>query len=194
MMHTLFPSIVLEDFCQDFSSVQPELTDWIYRYRGKNPDGVYISNRGGWQSPANFYSEGSFQPFLQYILGNFQNMTQCYKSKIQLLNMWININKRGDYNAEHDHPESDLSAVLWVKTPPNCGVLVFPSPRTFTQHKLIDVLDEEIAEQTKCKHIAFFPPEEGKMIVFPSDMRHHVEMNCSDEDRISIAFNMEFID
>ncbi len=108
--------------------------------------------------------------------------------------MWININRRGDYNVEHDHPESDLSAVLWVKTPANCGGLVFSSPKSFVQHKIIEVLDEEIVEQTNCTYGKVFHPEEGKMIVFPSDMRHSVEMNCSDEDRISIAFNMKFVD
>lgn len=194
MIHSLFPSIVIDDVCQDFSAVQPELIDWIYWYRGKNPDSVHISNRGGWQSPAYFHNEESFQPFLKYILGNFQNMTACYKTKMKLLNMWININRKGDYNTEHDHPVSDLSGVLWIKTPKDCGALVFPSPKSFVQHKIIDVLDEEIRNQTKCAYSTMFHPEEGKMVIFPSDMRHSVEMNNSDEDRISIAFNMEFCD
>lgn len=190
-MHTLFPSIVLDDFCQDFSSVQPELIDWIYRYRGKNPDSVNISNRGGWQSSANFYNEGSFQPFLKYILDNFQNMTLCYKSKLQFLNMWININRKGDYNIEHDHPESDISAVLWVKAPQNSGHLVFSSPNGFAQNSIMNILDSEIKDKTNCKHVHYFFPEEGRMIIFPSNIRHYVEMNHSDDDRISIAFNMK---
>jgi len=127
-------------------------------------------------------------------LGNFQNMTACYKTKMKLLNMWININRKGDYNTEHDHPQSDVSAVLWIKTPKDCGALIFPSPKSFTQDKILDVLDREIITQTKSDHIFAFLPEEGKMVIFPSDMRHSVEMNNSDEDRISIAFNMEFCD
>ena len=34
-----------------------------------------------------------------------------------------------------------------------------------------------------------FDPLEGHMLIFPSNLKHGVEMNQSDEDRISIAFN-----
>ena len=34
------------------------------------------------------------------------------------------------------------------------------------------------------------PPEEGRMYVFPGWLEHGVEENKSDQDRVSIAFNV----
>jgi uncharacterized protein (TIGR02466 family) len=34
-------------------------------------------------------------------------------------------------------------------------------------------------------------PKEGDLIMFPSWLRHYVEPSKSNEDRISIAFNLE---
>ena len=33
-------------------------------------------------------------------------------------------------------------------------------------------------------------PTEGRMIVFPSHLSHHVQENKSNEDRISVSFNI----
>jgi ectoine hydroxylase-related dioxygenase (phytanoyl-CoA dioxygenase family) len=38
----------------------------------------------------------------------------------------------------------------------------------------------------------YFDPMEGGMILFPSHLAHRVNENKSDEDRISIAFNIKF--
>ena len=35
------------------------------------------------------------------------------------------------------------------------------------------------------------PPQEGVMLIFPSFLLHSVEENLSDEDRISVAFNLD---
>jgi len=36
-------------------------------------------------------------------------------------------------------------------------------------------------------------PEVGKMLTFPSALRHDVSVNNSQEDRISISYNMTLI-
>ena len=35
-------------------------------------------------------------------------------------------------------------------------------------------------------------PEEGVVLLFPSHLLHRVELNESNEDRISISFNLSF--
>jgi uncharacterized protein (TIGR02466 family) len=44
-------------------------------------------------------------------------------------------------------------------------------------------------EKNYVSHLSF-NPSAGKMIIFPSHLYHYVESNKSDEDRISIAFNL----
>jgi len=186
---TLFPSIVSEVECDYFKLIQSNLIDWIYNYQ-KNTDGVVHSNRGGWQSPSDFYLDDSFSEFADYILQNSLTALSHYDLMFKMANVWININRKGDYNVMHDHPNSVISGVLWVKTPEKCGSLMFHSPRSFTQHLLLNNVDSEVAkEQNYCDYYTF-NPKEGTMILFPSDLLHGVEPNESDEDRISIAFNL----
>ena len=35
--------------------------------------------------------------------------------------MWAIINKKGNFNIEHTHPNNYLSAAYYVKAPDNCG-------------------------------------------------------------------------
>lgn len=186
---TLFPSIVSEVECDYFKLIQTNLIEWIYNYQ-KNTDGVNYSNRGGWQSPSDFYLSDSFTEFADYILQNSLAALTHYNLEFKLSNMWININRKGDYNLIHDHPNSIISGVLWVKTPKNCGVLRFESPHSFTQYLLLDNIDCEVAKEQNYYENYIFNPKEGTMIIFPSDLKHGVEPNESDEDRISIAFNL----
>lgn len=188
---TLFPSIVSEVKCDYFKLIQPNLIDWIYNYQ-KTTYSVVHSNRGGWQSPSDFYLDDSFSEFSNYIIQNSLIALTHYNLEFELSNMWININRRGDYNIIHDHPGSTISGVLWVKTPKNCGSLVFHSPHSFVQHLLLQNVDSEIAKEQNYYDNYMFNPKEGTMIIFPSDLKHGVEPNESDEDRISIAFNLNY--
>lgn len=189
---TLFPSIVSEVECDYFKLIQPNLIDWIYNYQ-KTTDGVVYSNHGGWQSPSDFYFDDSFSEFSNYIVQNSLMALTHYNLEFKLNNMWININRKGDYNSIHNHPLSLISGVLWIKTPENCGSLIFQSPYSFTQHLLLQNVDSEIVKkQNYCSEYTF-NPKEGTMVLFPSDLLHGVEPNESDEDRISIAFNLNCI-
>jgi uncharacterized protein (TIGR02466 family) len=38
-----------------------------------------------------------------------------------------------------------------------------------------------------------FNPLEGRMLIFPSYLAHQVEPNESDEDRISVSFNLSIV-
>lgn len=186
---TLFPSIVSEVDCDYFTFIQSHLIDWIYNYQ-KNTDGVVHSNSGGWQSPSDFYLDDSFSEFADYILQNSLAALTHYNLEFKMSNMWININRKGDYNMMHNHPLSVMSGVLWVKTPEKCGSLRFESPHSFTQHLLLNNVDSEVAKEQNYYSEYTFNPKEGTMILFPSDLLHGVEPNESDEDRISIAFNL----
>jgi uncharacterized protein (TIGR02466 family) len=186
---TLFPSIVTEVECDFYSFIQSSLIDWIYNYK-KTSNGAIISNRGGWQSPSDFYLNESFDEYTDYILKNALMSLTHYDLNFKLSNMWININGERDYNVIHNHPNSLISGVFWVKTPENCGSLIFHSPHSFTQHLLLHSVDSEIAKEQNYYGSFTFEPKEGTIILFPSELLHGVEPNKSNQDRISIAFNL----
>jgi uncharacterized protein (TIGR02466 family) len=187
--HAVFPSIITEVDCACFYHIQQPLIDWIYEYQ-KTDEGVTISNRGGWQSHSDFYKKESFSEYLDYILQNSFFAVKFYNQNFKLSNMWININKKDSYNTSHTHPLSLLSGVFWVKAPDNCGNLVFNNPQSFIEHELLS--NATYNTQTEKNYLTniSFNPSAGKIILFPSHLRHHVEQNEFDGDRISIAFNL----
>jgi uncharacterized protein (TIGR02466 family) len=157
---------------------------------------VSKSNKGGWQSSAYFIHESkSFAPFFKYVTTLLEEYGRIYPTgtKFNLKNAWINVNPPGSYNSSHTHPQSTISGVLWIKCPENCGSIVFESPVSHTQQEIMEKINPEIAEKNNYYPSYFIKPSEGTLLLFPSDVRHWVEENLSSEDRISIAFNLEFV-
>lgn len=188
--YNIFPSLVNFVECDDFSSIQQNLISWIYSYK-TNTESVVLSNRGGWQSPSDFYvNDYSFDPFKDYILKHAYEALKFYNCDFYLSNMWININSKGNYNILHDHPLSTVSGVIWIKTHPNCGNLVFHNPHSFTQYNLLAKVNDDVRQSTNYFGNFHFEPSDGCMVLFPSDLMHVVENNDSGEDRISISFNL----
>jgi len=187
--HLMFPSIITEVNCSCFDILQPYLIDWIYNYK-KQTDGVIISNRGGWQSPSDFWHQQSFLQYYNYLCTHIFQSINFYNLKLKISNMWININQKGDYNVEHDHPNSILSGVLWIKCPENCGGLQFNSSKSFLESYLLQNADDDFRRETNYYNTFTITPKNGVILLFPSHMRHSVEENTSNEDRISISFNL----
>ena len=188
--HITFPLIVTEIECDFYRYIRDDLIDWIYKYQS-TAETVHLTNRGGWQSPSDFYQQETFSEFKSYILNNaFQSLTH-YNRRFELSNMWININKKGNYNTAHNHPGCIMSGVFWVKAPENCGNLRFLSPHSFAECFLLQSFqDDDVRKKVNYSESMDFMPKDGVMILFPSHLQHLVESNESDEDRISIAFNL----
>jgi uncharacterized protein (TIGR02466 family) len=188
--YTVFPSIITETECDLYHYIRKDLIDWIYKYQSTT-ETVHISNRGGWQSPSDFHTLESFSEFKNYIWNNTFETLSHYNRKFELSNMWININKKGNYNTTHNHPGCLMSGVFWVKAPENCGKLIFLNPHSFVEDWLIESADVDVKKRLNYHHTFEFMPQEGTLVMFPSHLMHLVEMNESDEDRISIAFNLQ---
>ena len=185
----IFPTIIHRFDVNGFDEIQNQLIDYAYQFKNKNPEGVKISNNGGWQSPNFDVNDENdlLQSFIINCLSNFPNIDKSINFDVDA---WININKPGAYNVKHDHPGCDLAGVLWVKAPKNSGEIVFEAPYQFQAFKEIKSYNDEFKNSCNVDQNYYFPPNEGTMLVFPSHLPHQVEENKSNEDRISISFNI----
>lgn len=190
----VFPSLILATEIENFKDIKKDLVSWVKNYQNTQ-DNHQVSGRNAWQSPINFFrKEKSFFRYKSLIESAlFDVMNSFTDNKYKIKNMWININKPQGYNIAHTHPDSDLSGVFWINAPQNSGVLRFESPNHFTQYKAIQHSNEKIKNSLNYYHDFWLEPTEGKLIIFPSDIKHFVEENQSKEDRISISFNIFFI-
>ena len=186
----LFPVPVHQFDVNGFSEIKDKLIDYAYDCKKKDSKVVSISNRGGWQSEGFeiINEDDILQLFLINCLSNFPFIKESVKLRGYA---WININKPGDYNINHVHPTNHLSGVLWIKTPKNCGDIIFDSPYEFQAYQEIDSYVDEFRNSFNIDHSYYFTPTDGRMLIFPSHLMHEVEENLSNEDRISVSFNIK---
>ena len=185
----IFPTPIHQFDVNGFSEIKDELIDYAYDYKKKDPKGVSLSNRGGWQSEGFeiINEDDVLQLFLINCLSNFPPI----KESVQLRGYaWININKPGDYNIKHVHPTNNLSGVLWIKCLENSGDIVFDSPNNFESFLENKSYNDDFKKSNFIDDSYHCYPTEGRMIVFPSHLQHHVQENKSNEDRISVSFNI----
>ena len=185
----IFPTPIHQFDVNGFSEIKDELIDYAYDYKKKDPKGVSLSNRGGWQSEGFeiINEDDVLQLFLINCLSNFPPI----KESVQLRGYaWININKPGDYNIKHVHPTNNLSGVLWIKCLENSGDIVFDSPNNFESFLENKSYNDDFKKSNFIDDSYHCYPTEGRIIVFPSHLQHHVQENKSNEDRISVSFNI----
>lgn len=108
------------------------------------------------------------------------------KKNIKLINWWYSIHKKHDYGKLHNHNEGIISGVYYIKVPSNSGQISFERP---DDQKYFFEGDE--INSYNYKYYSY-DPEEGKVILFPSYLKHLVHQNTTEDlpdERICIAFN-----
>ena len=186
----LFPVIMHCFDCEGFNEIKNVLVNQAYDLKKREPEGLSISNRGGWHSKPFIVNDDS-NLIHAYLLQCLTRFDKFNTSSEIMIDAWFNINKHGDYNVYHNHPSSDLSGVLWVKAPKDCGNIVFDSPFAFQTHNEVESYTDEFRNSNNYNHCHYFNPIEGRILVFPSHLQHHVLHNKSEEDRISVSFNIK---
>ena len=191
----VFPSLIIREKIEDYDKYKDELILYAYEQEKKDPDGLKNSKNLGWQSQHKYAN--SQNPVSSIVINliksilnnkNIFNIKDLSKARMQ---MWININKPGQLNNRHDHPGSDLSGVFWVKSLQKSGNLTFHSPNVMTQFAQINSIKDEIGKKLFTTPTIEIEPLEGVIVLFPSDLSHAVQKNNSDEDRISVSFNID---
>jgi uncharacterized protein (TIGR02466 family) len=159
----------------------------------QNNTGRIISNVGGYQSNDLPLNDASLHPLIKEINIHSSKFAKEFinNNEQALSNIWININSYKDTNKSHNHTGCDISGVYYVKTPDDCGDIVF-------EHPAIDVLNYYSPEPSKpSKEFNEYnsstwwkPAVENSLYLFPGWLKHYVRLNLNEtEERISISFN-----
>ncbi len=186
----LFPSLVWTTLFDDRESFNERMLKAARELREKDPVGVSRTNLEGWQSDNILQNLPEFEEMNTRILQACERIAES-QNFVQGLNYrhqaWVNISPPGASNQVHFHANCYFSGVYYLSVKaPECGSIFFRDPRvasrmmTYPAEKLTAFTATEIR----------FPPEAGRLYVFPGWLEHGVDMNRSDEDRIGISFNV----
>jgi uncharacterized protein (TIGR02466 family) len=107
-----------------------------------------------------------------------------YNYKLHMTNSWLNVTQENQAHDLHNHNNSILSGVVYIKTKDSTPSITFsrlnpPMLLNFTSEEpnFFNTLEWEI------------PVEDNCIIIFPSQCFHYVRKNTTSNERISIAFN-----
>jgi len=199
-MLPIFPILLHKFIVDDYdSNIRKELINYCYNERNNNPKGLKRSNKGNsWHSSDNqMDTENIASKTLLSSISNYFNKQNIFKegTLFKISNAWININSIGGSNKLHNHPDSNLSGVFWVKIPKNSGNIIFHDSNNFMESILLSTYSHKMKSFTNKYPSFWVNPTEGVITIFPSHLMHEVEENLNEknEDRISISFNMNLI-
>ena len=194
MLTPLFPNLIHSIEIENFKKIQSELIDFVYNEESENPIGQLFSNRGGWQSNPFYHQNDNllFSTLNKEIESYFSDSSIFRENlKISYTGLWLNINKSGDYNSWHCHPNCDFSGVFWIEVPADGGNINFASPHEFVEHKSFKIYNSRVTDEFNYAEGYRVAPSSGTILVFPSHLYHEVLPNQTRKDRISASFNLK---
>ncbi len=188
----LFPSIVWHADIAGAVQMNRQLIADISELR-TSIKSIKRSNELGWHSPTNMHKRDMFKPLCDCIDGMAatiaDSMNMRRDRQLVIETFWVNINPKYAYNALHEHPESVVSGVYYVQSDEKSGHLRFRDPRAGKRMNPWPVAEDKKSDQRHWDRVSH-KPIAGRLIMFPSWLEHDVEANLSDQERISISFNM----
>ena len=127
-----FPTLI---HAEDVKLNNQQLANDIIAWSKQDEEGIKKTNMHGWHSTTDMHTKPEYKQLVQEL---FKMQLKVFKTEWldrepRIGNMWANINPPGGYNRPHIHPNSLFSGVYYVKTPPNCGKIVFTDPRPGVQ-------------------------------------------------------------
>lgn len=154
----------------------------------------FKSNVGGFQTPLCTFKDSEIEKKIvnDLIIYHCFNFLKNFKIKkeFQLNNLcfWVNKNFKGSFNKPHSHGPNCLSGVYYLDVVENSGNLVF-----MDIDKLNNVNFKFFDDENFYSEFTILP-KKYDLILFFSETIHYVQPNNSDQDRISMAFNIDITD
>jgi uncharacterized protein (TIGR02466 family) len=106
--------------------------------------------------------------------------------KIKLDSLWINILPFGGIHTSHLHPHSVISGTTYISMPKGTSAIKFEDPRLAI---MMAAPARKENARPELKNFIYMEPKLGEVLLWESWLRHEVQMNMADEERISVSFN-----
>lgn len=186
-----FKSVFDNEFCKQVSQ---EILEFKKNHQHRMPD----ANVGCWMGQPHKFDKFSQELQIE-IADKILLCTQEYRKSLIVptnigtlsneifdktkfhFNAWFNVNDPGSVNHPHSHPGNYISGVIWFQST-GTGSLEFMS------HNYL----YKLTHSTWPYHgTSKYEPADGDIVMFPSYILHQVNINTSNIQRISMAFDIK---
>ena len=145
----------------------------------------------GWQSEQALHEREELRDLVACIGNATRSILRFLKighEAFEITGCWATVLARDAAHKAHSHPNNYLSGVYYIRTPPGADAINFHDPRNQAAVIRPPVM-ELTAENTDQVVLRV---SNGTLLLFPSYLEHSVDANPSEEERISISFNIMF--
>jgi uncharacterized protein (TIGR02466 family) len=145
----------------------------------------------GWQSEQTLHEREELQELVSCVSRVTKSILRFLRisdEAFEITGCWATVLGKGAIHKAHSHPNNFLSGVYYVRTHPGADTINFHDPRN--QAMVIRPPVEELTAENTDQVVVRVT--NGTLLMFPSYLEHSVDANVSDDQRISISFNIMF--
>jgi uncharacterized protein (TIGR02466 family) len=106
--------------------------------------------------------------------------------EVILRNSWINIADINDQHGHHCHPGYAISGVYYFRISEQQGAISFNNPNPAMMYC-------QFPQGRVCSATVDIIPDDGDILLFPSWLIHTTRKNKINDQRISVAFNIDYV-
>ena len=187
---SMFPTFVwnIQLTGENYRLLNPKILNTLDEMRRNLPT---LAAGQAWQSTQELHGLDAFRDLVANIhraVGSVLEFLSIGHQEFVITGCWGNISTHGASHSIHNHPNNFLSGVYYVQTQPGADTINFHDPRIQTAiiRPPVTELTGENTDQVVVK------VRNGTLLVFPSYLQHSVSPSESDEERVSVSFNVMF--
>lgn len=194
----LFPTLVTRYHSFISEPRRAEIFNYILKCNGYNE---HKSLKG--QVQTNFQTDNDFLKDVSENVGECENIKEVFESlvneyagdfgirKLKITNSWYTLQHEGSILKNHMHPNSIVSAAIYINCDENSSGISFDNPN----HYIKSLLMESPVHQTEFTYdYAEFTVSAGDIIIFPSWLAHGSNYKENQtRNRAIISFNTQYV-
>ena len=145
----------------------------------------------GWQSEQTLHAREEFGQLAACVGNAAKSILRFLRigyEACEITGCWAMVLATGAVHKAHSHPNNFLSGIYYVRTRPGSDAINFHDPRT--QAAVIRPPVVELTAENTDQVVVRVT--NGTLLMFPSYLEHSVDANASEEERISVSFNVMF--
>jgi uncharacterized protein (TIGR02466 family) len=127
-----------------------------------------------------------FSAVLNSHLSNYMDIVG-FSMRPYMVTSWFSLFQEHQYGQLHNHGNADVSGCYYVETSGDDGELFFEDPRPSNETSY--VFSGRYMSGRRA-----YRPRVGQMLMFPGYLPHGIKTNTTTVDRVSLSFNIKFID
>lgn len=173
-----------------------ECVSYIYkdageRKRNRSESGYYISDQLIEKYNLRNLEKRIYEAVDHYVqltqwslLSNSPILNKIDTPKFKIKNSWINIAEKGVFHDYHVHPQYTISGVYYFRVNADQGGIQFRNPNIMLENCYFP-------EGPRSPQSIELIPRDGDIVLFPAWLAHSTVKNTTDEERVSVAFNLD---